>query len=227
MNEEYLAFNKFSNKCNNEHFHFLLSKHPELIIHFARRACALGIVYDTRTGRTPGCVNWNSYSLNRKFEGQNTRYFDKNSAYCSRPALDCSGFVSWLFFILGLEEDSEPLNEDDAQKKYEIKGTGVWNIFENPLLKTVEDDIPLEGDLIFFPTHIGIVSRVDNFVVKEIIHSSPANGGGEKSGPKVTPTCDYLTNLLASSRTAVVMAMDKGVTGIEECRYLLGRVKTA
>jgi hypothetical protein len=189
----------------------------EKLLDAARHSVRYDIKYDLRTGRKPGNICINTYNKKQfKYGSQPTAFFDPDLQNNNYPCLDCSGFVSWLFYCLGFS--SWPLNSsrhghiDKSRKR--LKATGNWNIYRSTLIHIV--DTPKEGDLLFMPGHIAIISKVLSNEIKEIIHSSV-----HTKGVGITSHYDKDKYLNEIKRHAKKAAKDLFL----ECRYVLGRIK--
>jgi hypothetical protein len=212
---------------NNKHY---------AIVQFAKLGASLPVVYDVRTGNTPGCIFLPTYPWSDplKWEVHPTAYFHPDFARCDQPALDCVAFVSWVFWALDIY--GGPLNEntEDARGLGRVypsprggAGGGVGNAFRSTLLEPVPDGYAFPGDLIFFTGHIGIVTNTDQGRVTEITHSSPKYSS-YKSGPKIespytaTKQFEYLLRL---TKEAVIFFAEKDPKIVhKDSPYLLARL---
>lgn len=179
----------------------------------ARLSSHLDIVYDVRTGSKSGCVYEPSYKNSPPvYNKACCIYFSPDKTYCNIPALDCSGFASYILDITGLA--NYPINEYNKNKmRVNERGTGNWNIFNSKLCKPINS--PKIGCLIFFKTHIAFVTGVNKEQVTEITHS--AKGGVQISSSQNIEWETYIE----SSFNALELQDDKS---LRNNRYLLGEI---
>lgn len=201
----------------------------------AKLATHLDIVYDVRDGRTGGSVYYAAAIAARrpvKYGNTPTGHFGKEKLPEDQPCLDCSGFVSWICFILGLYGGAANELPKGVKKRQPNNpgGGGQWNVYSKEFVTPVRDGVPQIGDFIYFRYkernhyggHIGIVTNVKGGNVTEITHSAPADHG-MKSGVRSEGQSNYFTWLMMGSKNAVSWVYNQGEVS-KKARYLLTRI---
>ena len=166
----------------------------------ARLATFLPIAYNPRDGITSGSIACRTYG--HKETPYPTKSFREGKVN-KIPALDCSGFISWVFNIAGIYEG--PMNEDAHRNiRTPPKGSGNWNIWA----KCHYVITPHLGDLLFSPTHIMMITGLDD--KNNIVEVSHSGVVGRDNGTQIT-TGSLLKRLLKESVKASKMVGKSGL----------------